>query len=132
MLIEPLSDEEALIAELALDTMVMEFPNPKDLLAKRKAKKKAEKAAAAAAAAASENVLKGNEPAPYPVLDSSPKPPTKPVSPPAKKRKAVEKAKRKVPAKRNKKSKVATPEPDVEDPKVEVDLPPRVRLLQDK
>ncbi|GMN66709.1 hypothetical protein TIFTF001_035770 [Ficus carica] len=51
LFIEPLSDEEALIADFALDTMVMEFPNPKDLLAKRKAKKEAEKAAAAAAAA---------------------------------------------------------------------------------
>ncbi|GMN70115.1 hypothetical protein TIFTF001_039159 [Ficus carica] len=132
LFIEPLSDEEALIAELALDTMVMEFPYPKDLLAKRKAMKEAKKAAVAVAAAASENVLKGNEPAPYPVLESSPKPPAKLVSPPAKKRKAVEKAKRKVLTKRNKKSKVATPEPDVEGPKIEVDLPPRVRLLQEK
>ncbi|GMN36613.1 hypothetical protein TIFTF001_042474 [Ficus carica] len=122
------TDEEALIVELALDTMVMEFPNPKDLLAKRKAKKEA----AAAAAAASENVRKGNEPAPFNVLESSSEPPAKPVSPPAKKRKAVEKDKRKVLAKRNKKSKVATPEPDVEGPKVEEDLPPRVKLLQDK
>ncbi|GMN69678.1 hypothetical protein TIFTF001_038725 [Ficus carica] len=128
LFIEPLFDEEALIAELASDTMVMEFPKPKNLLAKRKAKKEV----AAAAAAASENVLKGNKPAPFPVLESSPEPPAKPVSPPAKKRKAVEKAKRKVSVKRNKKSKVATPEPDVEGLKVEVDLPPKVRLLQDK
>ncbi|GMN55245.1 hypothetical protein TIFTF001_024374 [Ficus carica] len=44
LFIEPLSDEEALIAELALDTMSVEFPNPKDLLAKKKAQKKAAKA----------------------------------------------------------------------------------------
>ncbi|GMN20706.1 hypothetical protein TIFTF001_039953 [Ficus carica] len=108
LFIEPPSDEEALISDFVLDTMVMEFPNPKDLLAKRKAKKEAEKeiAAAAAAVASSENVLR--------------------------KRKAVEKVKRKVPAKQNKKSKVATPEADVEGPQVEVDLPPRVRLLQDR
>ncbi|GMN66710.1 hypothetical protein TIFTF001_035771 [Ficus carica] len=45
---------------------------------------------------------------------------------------AVEKVKRKISAKRNKRSKVATPELDVEGPRVEVDLPPRVRLLQDQ
>ncbi|GMN66446.1 hypothetical protein TIFTF001_035532 [Ficus carica] len=132
LFIEALLDEEALIAEFALDTMVMEFPNPKDLLAKRKAAKEAERAAADAAAAASENAAKGNEPAPFPILESSPEPSVKPVSPLAKKRKAVEKGKRKVSAKRNKKSKVTTPELDVKGPKVEVDLPPRVRLLQDK
>ncbi|GMN56291.1 hypothetical protein TIFTF001_025404 [Ficus carica] len=84
-----LSDKEVLIADFALDTMVIEFPNPKDLLAKRKAKKEAEKTAAVAVAASSQNVLQGNELAPFPVLDSSSEPPSKPVSPPAKKRKAI-------------------------------------------
>ncbi|GMN48611.1 hypothetical protein TIFTF001_017775 [Ficus carica] len=91
LLIEPLTDEEALIADFALDTLVMEFPNPKDLLAKRKAANEAEKAAVAAAV--SENA-KGNEPAPFPILESSPELPAKPVSPPAKKRKAFKKAKK--------------------------------------
>ncbi|GMN20490.1 hypothetical protein TIFTF001_043101 [Ficus carica] len=131
LFIEPLSDEEALITEFTLDTMVMEFPNPKNLLAKRNAKKEVEKAAAAAAAASSQNV-QGNELAPFPILESSLEPPSKPVSPPAKKRKAVEKAKRKIPTKRNKRSKVATPEPNVEGLRIEVDLPPKVRLLQDQ
>ncbi|GMN66987.1 hypothetical protein TIFTF001_036052 [Ficus carica] len=49
LFIEPLSDEEALIAEFALDTMSVAFPSAKDLLAKNKAKKEAEKAAKAAA-----------------------------------------------------------------------------------
>ncbi|GMN31317.1 hypothetical protein TIFTF001_048085 [Ficus carica] len=59
-------------------------------------------------------------------------PPSKPSSPPVKKRKVVEKPKRKVPAKRSKKSKVAFPETDVEGPRIEVDLPPRVSILQDR
>ncbi|GMN73353.1 hypothetical protein TIFTF001_053679, partial [Ficus carica] len=112
LFIEPLIDEEALISDFALDSLAMEFPNPKDLMAKRKAKKEAEKAAAAAA-----NVHQGNEPTPFPVLESSPEPPPQPSSPSTKKRKVVEKAKRKIPAKRNKRSKVATPELDVERPK---------------
>ncbi|GMN68393.1 hypothetical protein TIFTF001_037449 [Ficus carica] len=37
LFIESLTDEEALIAELALDTMKVGFPDPKDLLAKKKA-----------------------------------------------------------------------------------------------
>ncbi|GMN62728.1 hypothetical protein TIFTF001_031812 [Ficus carica] len=131
LFIEPLSDKRALIVDFTLDTLVMEFPNPKDLMAKRKAKKEAEKVAAAAAAASSANV-QGNEPTPFPVLESSPEPPSKPISPPAKKKKVVEKAKRKVPAKRSKISKVATPEPNVEGLRVEVDLPPSVRLPHDK
>ena len=132
LFIEPLTDEEALIADFALDSLAMEFPNPKDLMAKRKAKKEAEKAAAAAAAAAAANVQQVNEPAPFQVLESSPEPPPKPISPPKKKRKVVEKVKRKVLANRNKRSKVATPEPDVERPKVEVSLPPRLGLLRDQ
>ncbi|GMN25683.1 hypothetical protein TIFTF001_043923 [Ficus carica] len=54
--------------------------------------------------------------------------PSWPSSPPAKKRKAVEKPKRKVPAKRSKKSKVAIPETDSEGPRIEVDLPPSINV----
>ncbi|GMN62716.1 hypothetical protein TIFTF001_031794 [Ficus carica] len=127
LFIEPLTDKEALITDFALDSLVMEFPNPKDLMAKRKAKKEAEKTAAATA-----NIHQVNEPTHFPVLESSPKPPPKPSSPPTKKRKVVEKAKRKIPTTRNKRSKVATPELDVERPKVEVALPPRLELLRDQ
>ncbi|GMN62973.1 hypothetical protein TIFTF001_032051 [Ficus carica] len=105
LFIEPLTGEEAWIVEFALDMMNIDFPSPKDLLAKRMAAKEA----------------------------------AKPVSSPAKKRKAVEKGKRKVPAKRNKRSKIATPETNVEphasqpgNKQVEVDLSPSVSLLQDK
>ncbi|GMN28337.1 hypothetical protein TIFTF001_041153 [Ficus carica] len=127
LFVDPLTDEEALIAEFALDSLVMEVPTPKDIMAKRRAKKEAERAAAAAASAGQDN-----EPEPFPVLESSPEPPSKPSSPPAKKRKVVEKPKRKVPAKRSKKSKAAIPEIDVEGPRIEVDLPPSVSILQDR
>ncbi|GMN23776.1 hypothetical protein TIFTF001_040492 [Ficus carica] len=129
LFVDPLTDEEALIAEFALDSLVMEVPTPKEIMAKRKAKKEAERAAAAAAAASAGQV---NEPEPFPVLESSPEPPSKPSSPPVKKRKVVEKPKRKVPAKRSKKSKVVIPETDVEGPRIEVDLPPSVNILQDR
>ncbi|GMN60247.1 hypothetical protein TIFTF001_029334 [Ficus carica] len=125
LFVDPLTDEEALIAEFALDSLVMEVPTPKDIMAKRRAKKEAERAAAASAGQV-------NEPEPFPVLESSPEPHSKPSSPPAKKRKVVEKPKRKVPAKRSKKSKVAIPETDIEGPRVEVDLPPSVSILQDR
>ncbi|GMN19697.1 hypothetical protein TIFTF001_042911 [Ficus carica] len=128
LFIEPLIDEEALIADFVLDSLVMDVPNPKDIMAKRRAKKEAERAAAAAAA----NVGQSNEPAPFPILESSPEPPSKPSSPPAKKRKVVEKAKKKLPAKRKQKSKIASPESDVECPRVKVDLPPRVSILDDR
>ncbi|GMN66222.1 hypothetical protein TIFTF001_035287 [Ficus carica] len=128
LFVEPLIDEEALIADFALDSLVMEIHNPKDIMAKRRAKKEAERAAAAAAA----NVGQSNEPAPFPILKSSPEPPSKPSSPPAKKRKVVEKAKKKLPAKRKLKSKIASPEPVVQCPRVEVDLPPRVSILDDR
>ena len=108
LFIEPLSDEEALIAELALDTMSVEFPNPKDLLAKKKAQKEAAKATAA------EKAARENEPPPLLVIESSPEPPVIPVRSPAKKRKADEKPKKKVPAKRKKASKASTSETDAE------------------
>ncbi|GMN75008.1 hypothetical protein TIFTF001_052505, partial [Ficus carica] len=132
LFVDPLTDEEALIAEFALDSLVMEVPTPKDIMAKRRAKKEAERAAAAAAAAAAASAGQVNEPEPFPVLESSPEPPSKPSSPPSKKRKVVEKPKRKIPAKRSRKSKVAIPETEVEGPKVEVDLPPSVSILQDR
>ncbi|GMN56098.1 hypothetical protein TIFTF001_025212 [Ficus carica] len=129
LFVDPLTNEEALIAEFALDSLVMEVPTPKDIMAKRRAKKEVERAAAAAAAASAGQV---NEPEPFPVLESSPEPLSKPSSPLVKKRKVVEKPKRKVPAKRSKKSKVAIPETDVEGPRIEVDLPPSVSILQDR
>ncbi|GMN22642.1 hypothetical protein TIFTF001_040305 [Ficus carica] len=110
LFINALTDEEALIAEFALDTMSVVFPSPKELLAQKKAAREAAKAAAATAA----NAGKAKEPVPLPVLESSPEPPVKPASPPTKKRKAVERGRLKIPAKRSKKSKVATPETDVE------------------
>ncbi|GMN57869.1 hypothetical protein TIFTF001_026969 [Ficus carica] len=133
LFVDPLTDEEALIAEFTLDSLVMEVPTLKDIMAKRRAKKEAERAAAAAAAAAAASSAgQVNEPEPFPVLESSLEPPSKPSSPPVKKRKVVEKSKRKVPAKRSRKSKVPIPETDVEGPRVEVDLPPRVSILQDR
>ncbi|GMN21737.1 hypothetical protein TIFTF001_043380 [Ficus carica] len=99
LFVDPLTDEEALIAEFALDSLVMEVPTPKDIMAKRRAKKEAERAAAAAAAtAAAASAGQANEPEPFPVLESSLEPPSKPSTPPAKKRKVVEKAKTKIPA----------------------------------
>ncbi|GMN47401.1 hypothetical protein TIFTF001_016571 [Ficus carica] len=137
LFIEPLIDKEALITDLALDMMSVEFPKPKDLLAKRKAAKEAEKAAAAATA--SENVVKGNKPAPFPILESSLEPPVIPVASPAKKRKADGKPKRKIPAKRKKSSKAPSPETNIElgksdkvDQKIGVNLPPGTSLLQDR
>ncbi|GMN73404.1 hypothetical protein TIFTF001_052172 [Ficus carica] len=135
LFIDALIDEEALIAEFALDTMSVVFPSPKELLAQKKAAREVAKAAAAATV----NAGKAKEPVPLPVLESSPEPPVKPASPPAKKRKAVERERLKIPAKRSKKSKVGTPEMDVEprvvdgeDPQADVDLSPNVRLLEDK
>nr|GMN22463.1 hypothetical protein TIFTF001_043519 [Ficus carica]GMN22498.1 hypothetical protein TIFTF001_043525 [Ficus carica] len=128
LFVDPLTDEEALIAEFALDSLVMEVPTLKDIMAKGRARKEAERVADAAAA----NAGQVNEPEPFPVLESSPEPPSKPSSPPAKKRKVVEKAKTKIPAKRKLKSKIASPEPDVEGPRVEVVLPPRLSLLNDR
>lgn len=40
LFIESLTDEEALIADFPLDMMNVDFPNPKDLLVKKKAQKK--------------------------------------------------------------------------------------------
>ncbi|GMN47464.1 hypothetical protein TIFTF001_016628 [Ficus carica] len=133
LFVDPLTDEEALIAEFALNSLDMEIPTPKDIMAKRRAKKEAERVAAAtAAAAAAANAGQVNEPEPFHVLESSPEPPSKLSSPPAKKRKVVEKAKTKIAAKRKLKSKIASPEPDVEGPRVEVVLPPRQSLLNDR
>ncbi|GMN69688.1 hypothetical protein TIFTF001_038732 [Ficus carica] len=120
LFVDPLTDEEALITEFAFDSLVMEVPTPKDIMAKPRAKKEAERAAAVAAAAAAASAGQVNKPEPFPVLESSPEPPSKSSSLPAKKRKVVEKPKRKVPAKRNKMSKVAIPETDVEGPRIEL------------
>lgn len=48
LFIELLSDEDDLIAELALNTMKIDFPSPKKILAKKRVEKKAVKAAEAA------------------------------------------------------------------------------------
>ncbi|GMN59335.1 hypothetical protein TIFTF001_028422 [Ficus carica] len=136
LFIEPLIDEEALIAELALDTMNIDFPNPKDLLVKKKAQKEAAKAAASEKATQASQAAK---PPLLPIIESSPEPPTKPIQSPAKKRKADKKPKRKVPAKRKKIAKTSTSETDVErhdsikeDKGIEVDLPQGISLFQNK
>ena len=51
LFIELLSDEETLIVELALNTMNIEFPSPKELLTRKKAQREAAKAAEAEKAA---------------------------------------------------------------------------------
>ncbi|GMN57655.1 hypothetical protein TIFTF001_026760 [Ficus carica] len=135
LFIEALSDEEALIAEFALDMMSVAFPSAKDLLAKKKAKKEAKKAAKAAANAPASSA-QGNEPPPLPVIESSPEPSAMPVQSPAKKRKADGKPKRKILTKRKKASKTASPETKVKlgksEQKFEVNLPPGASLLQDR
>ncbi|GMN28784.1 hypothetical protein TIFTF001_041223 [Ficus carica] len=132
LFIEPLSDEEALIAELVLDTLNVEFPNPKDLLAKKKAQNEAAKAATASSA-------RGNKAPPLSIIESSSKPPVMPVQSPAKKRKADGKPKRKISAKRKKSSKAASPETNAElgkskqdDQKIGVNLPPGMSLHQNR
>ena len=134
---EPLTDEEALVAESILDRMEVKFPTTKELLKKRKATAKAAKEAEIAAAAA--KAAQGNVPEPFPLLESSPEPPEKPQEPPAKKKKVVEKGKKKILANRSKKSKVATPEPSVateanapEVTQINVTLPASTSFLQDK
>ncbi|GMN64740.1 hypothetical protein TIFTF001_033803 [Ficus carica] len=130
LFIEPLFDEEALIAELALDMMNIEFPSPKELLTRKKAAK-----VAAAATAAS----RVSEPPPLPLIESSPESSNVPAQPPTKKRKVDEKSKKKVPVKRKKATKATTSETDVEsrmskqeEANVEVELPPGMSLLQNK
>ncbi|GMN47317.1 hypothetical protein TIFTF001_016500 [Ficus carica] len=136
LFIEPLSDEEALIVELTLDTMKVDFPSPKELLAWKKAEKEAVKAAATENAAQAGRVT---EPPSLPIIESSPEPSNVPALFPTKKRKADEKPKRKVPAKRKKATKATTSETDAEprsskqeDKNVEVDLPLGTSLLQNK
>ncbi|GMN46178.1 hypothetical protein TIFTF001_015361 [Ficus carica] len=66
LFIEPLFDEEALIVELALDTMNIEFPSLKELLARKKAQKEAAKAAAAEKTA---QAGRASEPPPFLLLN---------------------------------------------------------------
>ncbi|GMN62685.1 hypothetical protein TIFTF001_031767 [Ficus carica] len=110
--------------------MSVEFPNPKDLLANKKAQKKAAKAAVALSA-------RGNEPLPLPIIESSSEPPVIPVQSPAKKSKADGKPKRKIPAKRKKASKATSLKMKAElgkseqaDQSIGVNLPPGTSLLQ--
>ncbi|GMN68358.1 hypothetical protein TIFTF001_037434 [Ficus carica] len=102
----------------------------------KKAQKEAAKVAAAEKAAQSK---RATEPPSLPVIESSLEPPTMSVQSPAKKRKADEKPKRKVPAKRKKMSKAYTSETDLdlhsskqEDKNIEADLPPGTSLFQNK
>ncbi|GMN46216.1 hypothetical protein TIFTF001_015403 [Ficus carica] len=69
LFIKPFSDEEALIAELALSTMKINFPSPKEIIASKWAEKEATKAAAATKAAEAAQVL---TPTSFPLSDSSP------------------------------------------------------------
>ena len=82
LFIEPLFDEEALIAKLPLDTMKIEFPSPKELLARKRVEKETAKAAIAARAAQAARAL---EPPPLPIIESSPEPSNLSEQPPAKK-----------------------------------------------
>ena len=137
---KPLTDEETLVAESALDRMEVKLPTTKELIKKRRAAAKAAKEAERTSAAA--KAVQGIVPEPFPLIESSPEPPEKPQEPqepPAKKRKVVEKGKRKVPANRSKKSKVATPEPndatEANAPGEELinfALPESVNFLQDR
>ncbi|GMN61291.1 hypothetical protein TIFTF001_030442 [Ficus carica] len=107
LFIESLSDEEALIAELALDTMKIDFPSLNELLARKRAKKEAAKVASAAKAAHASQAL---EPPPLPYIKSSPEPSNVPAQPSAKKWKTEEE----------------------EEANVEVNLLPWTSLLQNK
>ena len=111
LFIEPLTDEEALITDFALDTMNIDFPNPKDLFAKKKVQKEAAKAAAAEKEAQASRMT---EPPTMPIIESSMEPPVMHVQSPTKKRKADEKPKRKIPVKRKKVSKPSTSVTDIE------------------
>ncbi|GMN51473.1 hypothetical protein TIFTF001_020624 [Ficus carica] len=102
LFIEPLFDEEVLIAELALDMMKINFLYSKELLAMKK-------------------------------------PSSVPAQPSAKKSKVDEKSKKKAPAKRKELAKATISKTDVkpqqteqEEVNVEVDLPPRMSLFQNK
>ena len=154
LFIEPLTDEEALVADSVLDRMDFKLPSSQDLLAKKKAALKAKKEAAAKAAKAAQ----GSAPEPLPVLESSPEPPPvvaptpqveppvevatsspKPTEPSKKKRKVVEKGKKKVLANRSKKSKIASPASESEPQtskdglkRVELNLPSDVSFLNDR
>ena len=66
LFIEPLSDEEALIAKLASDMMKIDFPSSKEILAR----KLAEKVVVAKAAEATQALT----PTPFPFIKSSPQP----------------------------------------------------------
>ena len=96
LFIKPLSDEETMIVELALDTMKINFPSPKELLTRKRAEKEIAKATFVAKAAHATQAL---ELQPLPYIESFPEPSNVPSQPPAKKWKVDEKPKRKVPKK---------------------------------
>lgn len=82
LFIKPLSDEEALIAELALDTMKIDFSSPKKLLVRKKVEKEAVKVALVAKAAYISRAL---EPPLLPYIGSSLDPSNIPTQAPTKK-----------------------------------------------
>ena len=82
LFIEPLSDEKALIAELALSMINIDFPSPNEILARKRAKKEVVKVAAVAKVVEVAQVLTLT---PFPLIESSPEPLNVPEQPSAKK-----------------------------------------------
>lgn len=93
LFIEPLSNKEAFIVELALETMKIDFPSPKELIARKQAEKEAAKATTVVRATEAAQALISH---PFPLIESSHKPLNVPEQPPAKKQKAGEKQMKKV------------------------------------
>ena len=129
LFIEPLSDEEALIAEFALSMI-------KEILTRKRAEKEAVKAAAAAKASEVAQVLTST---PFPLIESSPEPSNVLEQPSTKKHKVDEKLRKKAPMKKKEQVKAIVPksssEPQIakeEETNVEVNLPPGMSLLHNK
>ncbi|GMN49580.1 hypothetical protein TIFTF001_018746 [Ficus carica] len=136
LFIEPLFDEEALIAELALNTMKIDFPSPKEILARKRVEKEDAKAAAAAKAAKVAQVL---TPSPFPLIESFPEPLNVPEQPPFKKKKVGETPRKKALMKKKEQVKAIVPEssnePQItkdEETDLEVNLPLGTSLLYNK
>ena len=71
LFIEPLFDEEALIAKLALNMMKIDFPSPEEILMRKQVKKEDAKAAIAARAV---KVARAPIPPFFSLIKSSPEP----------------------------------------------------------
>ncbi|GMN20300.1 hypothetical protein TIFTF001_048727 [Ficus carica] len=87
LFIEPLFDEEALIAKLPLNMMKINFPTPEEILMRKRVEKEAAKAAAAVRAV---EAARAPIPPLFPLIESSPEPSNMPEQPPAKKQKEDE------------------------------------------